>query len=93
MYFGEIEWNVKKNIKLFDMWEECENKCYFYFLILNKGFKVCMLEILKFWWWCGFDMYGREMDWCCFRNLKLIFCKNIKKKIFDFFLCFKWNGF
>lgn len=62
------------------MWEECENKCYFYFLILNKGFKVCMLEILKFWWWCGFDMYGREMGWCCFRNLKLIFCKNIKKK-------------
>lgn len=88
MYFGEIEWNFEKNIKLFDMWEECENKCYFYFLILNKGFKVCMLEILKFWWWCGFDMYGREMGWCCFRNWKLIFCKNIKKNNIWFFFMF-----
>lgn len=81
-----------KNIKPLDMREECENKRHLHFLILNKRPKACMSEIPKSRWWRGLDMHGREMGRRRPRNLKSTFCKNIKKKILDFFSCLKWNG-
>lgn len=51
-----------------------------------------MSEIPKSRWWRGLDMHGREMGRRRPRNLKSTFCKNIKKKILNFFSCLKWNG-